>query len=81
MSIWHKEVVRVKGDLMAYVEIQNDWTGDIRGGLRELHIDGDRYYVRADGNRVDVTDDRQKMLDYEDKVKRALKIMRDNNFM
>lgn len=81
MSIWYKEVVRVKGCLMAYVEVQNDWTGYVRRVFREIHIDGDRYYVRADGQRIDVTSEREKTLSYEDKVKRALKIIRDNNFM
>lgn len=72
MSIWHKEILRVDGDLKAYIEVQDDYTGNIRGGLRDIHLEGNNYYVRADGNRVDVTEARDNFLRYEDKVKSAL---------
>lgn len=72
MSIWHKEVVRIDGDLKAYVEVQDDYSGSIRGGLRDIHLEGNNYYVRADGNKVDVTEARNNFLAYESKVKSAL---------
>ena len=72
MSIWHKEVLRVDGDLKAYIEVQDDFTGNIRGGLRDIHLEGNTYFARADGNRVNVTEARDNFLRYESKVKDAL---------
>ena len=72
MSIWHKEVLRVNGSLKAYIEVQNDWNGAIIGGLRDIHLDGDTYFARADGMRVNVTEDRDRYLQHEDTVKTAL---------
>lgn len=73
MGIWHKEVIRVNGDLKAYIEVQDDYTGSIRGGLRDIHLDGNTYFVRADGKRIIVTEERQALLNYEDKCKNAIK--------
>jgi len=72
MSIWHKEVVRVNGRLMAYVEIQNEYTGATKGGLRDIHLDGNTYYCRADGQRINLNNDVEKAKMHEDKVKTAL---------
>lgn len=72
MAIWHKEVVRVDGDLKVYIKVQDDYYGTIKGSLRDIHLDGDMYYCRADGHRIDVTDARRNFLAYEDKVKSAL---------
>lgn len=59
MSIWHKEVVRIDGDLKAYIGVQNDYTGAIKYSLREIHLDGDTYYCRADGQRICLNDARR----------------------
>lgn len=72
MSIYHKEVLRVDGSLKAYIVVQNDWSGATIGGLRDIHLEGDTYYARADGNRVNVTKDRERYLRHEDEVKTAL---------
>lgn len=80
MSIWHKEVLRVNGGLKAYIEVQNEWTGAIVGGLRDIHLDGDTYYARADGMRVNVTEDRDRFLRREDEVKTALDWYRKTKF-
>lgn len=75
--IWSKEVIRVDCSLKAYVKIQNDWTGNISGRLYEIkenradnHV---TFYVNADGERQDVTAEREKFLAKEDHIKRALK--------
>ena len=81
MSIWHKEVTRVNGSLMAYVEVQNDYTGGIRKGLKEIHVDGNRYFCRADGGRVDVTNERESYLNHESTVAAALKIYKQNSWL
>lgn len=72
MSIWHKEVTRLNGSLMAYIEVQNDYTGAVKGGLRTIHLDGNRYYCVADSQHIDVTSEREKFLAYEDKAKTAI---------
>ena len=72
MSIWHKEVVRVDGDLKAYIGVQNDYTGQIRYSLRDIHLDGNTYYCRADGQRVFLNTERENWLRHEDEVKSAL---------
>ena len=72
MSIYGVECVRLNGDIMAYVRVQNDLSGSIRGGLRDIHLDGNGYYCRVDGMRVNVTKQRQQLLDYENKCKTAI---------
>lgn len=72
MSIWHKEVIRVNGNLMGYIEVQDDYTGHVRPGLRELHLDGNRYYCIADSQHIDVTSEREKLLNYESKCRSAI---------
>ena len=72
MSIYNSEIVRVDGSLKAYIEVQNDWTGNIRYRLCTIHIDGDDYYCIADGRRVILNDERRRVLDREDEIKRAL---------
>lgn len=71
MSIWYKEIVKVHGELKAYVEVQNEWSGAIRGGLREIHHSNEGYWCTTDGKRVMLTHERQDFLDKEDYVKRA----------
>lgn len=73
MSIWHKEVIRVNGDLKAYIGVQNDWTGNVRYGIREIHLEGNSYYAMADGKHVDVTKLRDAYIAHEKKVEDALK--------
>lgn len=80
MGIWHKEVVKVNGDLKAYIGVQNDWTGNIRYGLRDIHIDGNTYYAIADGQHVNVTSQRAQYLNHEGEVERALEWYRKTKF-
>ena len=46
MSVWgNPEIVKVDGEYKAYVKVENDWSGDVRGYLRDIHMDKDgRYY-------------------------------------
>ena len=80
MGIWHKEVVRVNGELKAYIGVQDEWTGNVRYSLRDIHCDGDIYYCRADGTRVCVNDARRQCLEHEDLVKSALDWYRKTKF-
>ena len=71
MSIWHKEVIRVRGDLKAYVEVQNDWTGSITGGLRNIHDKNGHKYVIADTQHIDITEEYNSQIRYEESIKEA----------
>ena len=72
MSVYSIECTRLNGDIMAYVRVQNDWTGAILGQVKKIFLDGDNYYCHADGNRVIVNEQRQRFLDYESRVRTAL---------
>lgn len=77
MSIYNHEIVRTNGELRCYVEVQNEWTGNVRYRLCTIHLDGDDYYCIADGARILLNEERRKFLDHEDTVKRALKFYDD----
>ena len=79
MSVWHCELVRVDGELMAAVRIQDDWTGIIRTNLRKIHLDPktNHYWFSSEGQRVNVTEMREKFLREEDHIKEALKWYKD----
>lgn len=55
MGVYDVELVRLDGEIKAYVKIQNDYTGAIIGQLRKIYLDGNEYYIRADGRMVNVT--------------------------
>lgn len=62
MSVHDIQIARLGYDLKAYVEIQDDYYGTIRSGLRTIFLDGNKYYINADGHRVDVTRKREEFL-------------------
>lgn len=74
MSIYHTEVTRLNGKLMAYVEIQNDWNGSITCQLRQIKEKDGEYYVMVEGHPVYVTNDRKAFLEGDAKVKLAKEV-------
>lgn len=82
MSVWHCECVRVDGELMAAVRIQDDWTGNVRTTLRKIHLDPktDHYWFSSEGQHVDATELRERFLREEDKIKEALKWYKQTNW-
>lgn len=74
MGIWHKECIKAHGMIKCYVEVQNDWTGVTLNQIREITKDGERYYIRCDGQKVDVTDDYNKLTEELDRIDRAKRI-------
>lgn len=56
MAIWETEVIRVDGNLFAYVRVQNEYNGNISGSFRRIYQDknGD-YYAKADGSNQNLT--------------------------
>lgn len=79
MSIWHKEVVRIDGELMAYVGVQDDYYGTIRYGLRNIHLTGDTYWCEADHAHVVLNNEREKLLKYEDLCKSAIEFYKKHS--
>ena len=76
--IWSKQVLRVDGELKAYVRVQNEFTGSIQGRLYTIKESGNVFYVNADGERQDVTHEREAFLNNEAYIKRAVKFFETN---
>ena len=72
MSIYSKEIVRCNGDMKVYVRVQNDYSGKILEGIRNIFSDGDRKYFHADGCKHDVTTLVEEYRRNEEMVKAAL---------
>lgn len=73
MSIYDIEITRLRGDLMAYVGIQNDWTGQIRRRIATVVSHNGRKHIIADGQKKDVTIQCEDYIRKEDQIKEALK--------
>lgn len=73
MSLYHVECVRVDGTIKAYVKIQNDFTGQIRDSIKCIYLDGNRYYITADGMKHTVNQQRDQLLQREAEIKEALR--------
>lgn len=44
------EIIRVDGNLYAYVRTQNEYTGNVSGAFRRIYTDGNYgWYFKADG--------------------------------
>lgn len=58
MGIWETEVIRVDGNLFAYIRVQNEFTGNISGSFRRIYQDkkDGHYYAKADGRNQDLSD-------------------------
>lgn len=80
MSVWNVECVRIDGEVMAAVKIQDDWNGNITLHVRKIHLDGNFYYANVQGQRVDVTYARDLLIGYEDNCKMALDWYRKTKF-
>lgn len=72
MSIYNYELVRLNGDIKAYVRIQNDWSGQITEGIRNIFLKDNNYYFHADGTTVNVNTRREDFLRREDQIRTAL---------
>lgn len=47
--IYDKEVIRVDGNLYAYIRVQNEYTGNVSGSFRRIYKDKNGYYAKCDG--------------------------------
>lgn len=80
MSIYDIEITRLRGDLMAYVGIQNDWTGQIRRRIATIVSQNGRKHIIADGQKKDVTIMCDDFIRREDQIQRALQWYKQTKF-
>ena len=81
MGLWHKEIVKLDGSIKVYVKIQNEFTGHIREGIREIFHKNGIDYFRADGRVYNVTEDIKAYKAYEENIKNALKFYNETNYL
>lgn len=72
MGVWYCECVRIDGQIMAAVKMQDDWTGSITLHLRKIYLDGNTYYTNVQRNRINVTSARERLIEHEGRVRDAL---------
>lgn len=72
MSLYDFEITRLNGDLYAFVRIQDEWTGSIKEGLRQIRLDGNKYVFRCETITHNATNQVQKFKMKEDTIKTAL---------
>lgn len=80
MGLWKCEVVRIDGELFAYIENQDDWTGSITNGIRKIKLKGDRYEILNMGSRVNLTDKVEQFIRREAEIQTALDWFRKTKF-
>ena len=69
--------MRVNGTMRCYVEIQNEWTGNVRYRLCTIHLTGDDYWCTADGARMILNREVRDFIDHEKAVKDAIEFYKE----
>lgn len=70
MGIWDTEVIRVDGNLFAYIKVQNDYSGNVSGSFRRIYQDKNgHYYAKADGHNQNMDNQVNRLLADEIKNK------------
>ncbi len=72
MGVWYCECVRIDGQIMAAVKMQDDWTGSITLHLRKIYLDGHTYYTNVQRTRINVTAARERLIEQEGRIRDAL---------
>lgn len=80
MSLYSLELVRLNGDIKAYVRIQNDWSGQITEGIRNIFFKDNRHYINADGCKHIVDKQLDDFRMKEEHIKDALKWYKETKF-
>lgn len=79
MGLWSFDLVRVDGSLRVYTRVQNEFTGTITDGIRDIFMDKDgRKYFRADHRTYDITDKIKAFTAHEAEIEKALEFYRKN---
>lgn len=69
MGIWDTEVIRVDGNLFAYIRVQNDYSGNISGSFRRIYKDKHgHYYAKADGRNQNMDTAVSSLLAHEQRL-------------
>lgn len=81
--LYDSEVVRVNGDLYAFIRIQNEFTGNVSGSFRRIYKDKLGYYAKADGKNNYMTSQVQSFLQRESQEKEYREFYKKyhNNFI
>lgn len=73
MSIWAYDLMRVDGSVRVYTRIQNEYTGQITDGIRDIFTDKNgKKYFRADHQQIFIDKEYNAFIEHENTVKSAL---------
>lgn len=73
MGIWDTEVIRVDGNLFAYIKVQNDYSGNVSGSFRRIYQDKQgHYYAKADGRNQNMDNQVNRLLYCENRNKEIM---------
>lgn len=73
------ECVKLDGHIKAYVRIQNEWTGEVRGRLCTIHTDKDnKKWIRADTKKIYIDQEITQYLVHEQEIEKAIQFYKDN---
>lgn len=73
MSIWAYDLMRVDGSVRVYTRIQNEYTGQITDGIRDIFTDkSGKKYFRADHQQIFIDKEYNAFIEHENAVKSAL---------
>lgn len=62
------EIVRVDGNLFAYIKVQNEYTGNVSGSFRRIYQDRKgQWYAKCDGKNQYISIARFLNQEYEEK--------------
>ena len=78
--IYYKEVCKIDCTYFGYIVIQNEWTGQTRGRLYTLHLDGNYHYCNCEGHRVPMEEEYKRYRMHEDDINIALDWYRKTKF-
>ena len=80
MSLYSLELVRLNGDIKAYVRVQNDWSGQITEGIRNIFSENGNNYIRVDGQKHYINAELSRFHMNEEHIKDALKWYKETKF-
>ena len=74
------EVVRIDGQLMAYYEELDEWSGRTTSGIRKIKLSDNMYYIWKSGQRIKVNDKVESLQRREAEIENALKWFKETYF-
>lgn len=73
------EIVRANGDLYAFIQVQNEYTGNVSGSFRRVYQNNEvGYYAKADGKNQCVNNAVLHFLRQEQQMKDIYKFYKNN---